>query len=695
METTDKRRHLVEVGRSVRGSRGLRCLVMAILAVVMALGAFAPVEEARAATCSTSNVIIVAHEDDDLLFLNPDDVHAIKGGQCVRTVFVTAGDAGQGQSYWSGREAGARAAYAQMAGVPNSWSQSDAGLSGHPAPLYTLNSAPNVSLIFLRLPDGAPGGGGFGATGNTSLQKLWDGSIGGITAVNGTSSYTRASLIDTLTSIMSGAQATQIRAQDYLGGFGDGDHSDHHAAAYFARAAHQQYGVAHTFTGYQGYGTSSRPANVFGADMAAKQAAYFAYAPFDPSVCQTITACANNAYGGWLSRQYTVGVETSGSTSQDRNVAANATVTASSQNFSTGQTADKAVDGVVSDYPNDPSREWATVGGGAGSSLRLGWTSAVTLTRVVLHDRPNTNDRITSGTLAFSDGFTISVGALPDDGSGLTVTFPARSTTSLTFTITSVSATTVNIGLAEIEAWSPSSAPQNRAPVADAGPDQTVAPGSSVQLDGTSSFDPDGNAISFKWTQTAGPFVFLSNASAAQPSFVAPAGAATLGFQLVVSDGSSSSAPASVTITVIASVGGTNLADSATVSASSQNFGTGQTADKAVDGVADGFPNDYTKEWATTGGGPGSWLELDWSAPVTLSTVVLHDRPNANDRVNGATLMFSNGGILIVGPLPNDGSPLTISFPPTATTSLRFTVTTVSSTTVNVGLSEIEVWGTP
>ena len=37
---------------------------------------------------------IVAHEDDDLLFMNPDLEHAIDAGSCVRTIYVTAGDAG-------------------------------------------------------------------------------------------------------------------------------------------------------------------------------------------------------------------------------------------------------------------------------------------------------------------------------------------------------------------------------------------------------------------------------------------------------------------------------------------------------------------------------------------------------------------------------------------------------------------------
>jgi hypothetical protein len=64
----------------------------------------------------------------------------------------------------------------------------------------------------------------------------------------------------------------------------------------------------------------------------------------------------------------------------------------------------------------------------------------------------------------------------------------------------------------------------NVAPVADAGPDQTVDEGDAVQLDASASYDPDGgpNALSFSWTQTSGPSVTLNNSASATPSFTAP-----------------------------------------------------------------------------------------------------------------------------------------------------------------------------
>ncbi len=90
------------------------------------------------------------------------------------------------------------------------------------------------------------------------------------------------------------------------------------------------------------------------------------------------------------------------------------------------------------------------------------------------------------------------------------------------------------------------------APVANAGPDQSVFEGALVTLDSSGSSGVDGHTLNFKWTQTSGPTVTLSSATAPMTTFTAPMVSADthLVFALVVNDGTLSSAADSVDITV-------------------------------------------------------------------------------------------------------------------------------------------------
>ena len=91
----------------------------------------------------------------------------------------------------------------------------------------------------------------------------------------------------------------------------------------------------------------------------------------------------------------------------------------------------------------------------------------------------------------------------------------------------------------------------NRSPVAIAGGDQTVDAGSVVTLRGSGS-DSDGAITSYRWEQTAGATVALSNADQALASFVAPQVdvSAVLMFRLIVTDNDGAASHDDVNVTI-------------------------------------------------------------------------------------------------------------------------------------------------
>ncbi len=77
----------------------------------------------------------------------------------------------------------------------------------------------------------------------------------------------------------------------------------------------------------------------------------------------------------------------------------------------------------------------------------------------------------------------------------------------------------------------------NRPPVADAGPDQSMsAIPVLITLDGSASYDPGDDAMTYRWEQTSGPAVELSDANSIEPNFV-PVEMGIYVFELVVNDG--------------------------------------------------------------------------------------------------------------------------------------------------------------
>ena len=138
-----------------------------------------------------------------------------------------------------------------------------------------------------------------------------------------------------------------------------------------------------------------------------------------------------------------------------------------------------------------------------------------------------------SGSIAWQDGDAVSQWiefTISDDGSGEADEF---------FEIQLGNASGASLGatsLMRVEILDGNAV--NQAPNAVAASSQGAKSGDLVTLNGSQSNDPDGDGITYAWTQSLGPAVTLQNAAEASTTFVAPevSSDTLLRFELRVSD---------------------------------------------------------------------------------------------------------------------------------------------------------------
>lgn len=83
--------------------------------------------------------------------------------------------------------------------------------------------------------------------------------------------------------------------------------------------------------------------------------------------------------------------------------------------------------------------------------IQLDWDNRVTINKVILYDRPVLNTHIAGGVLKFSDGTSVLVNQIPDDGSPKVVEFSPRHTDFVRFEVTDADG--IHVGLSEIEVY--------------------------------------------------------------------------------------------------------------------------------------------------------------------------------------------------------------------------------------------------
>jgi len=173
----------------------------------------------------------------------------------------------------------------------------------------------------------------------------------------------------------------------------------------------------------------------------------------------------------------------------------------------------------------------------------------------------------------------------------------------------------------------------------------TVDEAAAVTLDASPSSDGNGDALTYSWTQTAGPAVTLSDSSAAAPTFTAPSISATqtLTFIVTVTDIFGDSDEATVNVTV----NNVNQAPAASASASSSSVREGTSVSLSASGSSDPDGDDLTYAWTQTAGpnvtlSGASTASASFVAPQVSSTTALSFEVTVTDPSNAAATASVN-----------------------------------------------------
>ncbi|MCZ2860413.1 PIG-L family deacetylase [Blastococcus sp. VKM Ac-2987] len=249
---------------------------------------------------SASVLAIVAHPDDDLLFLNPDLDAGIHAGIPTTVVYVSAGDAllplAQGAVRARDRRRGIQDAYRISGGVRDLWLQDEwdgevVELGGRRVEEFRLRQRPGVRVVFLGLPDGRLSRLASGATLTTVPAA------GGLVADG--QQYDADDVVSVLCGLMERYRPTVLHVTELLADRRydvPQSHPDHRAATALALDAARRYRAVQdtwlpSVLEHRDYGVGQHPVNLAAATRARKLALFAgAYQPWDPAAADVFGA---------------------------------------------------------------------------------------------------------------------------------------------------------------------------------------------------------------------------------------------------------------------------------------------------------------------------------------------------------------------------------------------------------------------
>jgi GlcNAc-PI de-N-acetylase len=310
------------------------------------------------------HMVIVAHHDDDLLFMHTDLRKIIDQGGCLRIVYLTASDADQGTPFANDRECGVESAYwsvldpagwnavsapfvtqAQSTVNPppdttvrsryadlmrayltghNVWTTIAADATNPMKRILGLTGRERMSVQFLRVlshMNFAPATTGrtqlYNVEQNLDANGLSSAQVQSIRDVDDKCTYTRAQIVDMLKAVIMQYQPTAIHYQwpeallpkEWPWPFPhDADHPDHIATARLAREAAIAAGYESRIVQHVCYPSAERQPNVSAKEEADSKSIFQVYARFDynygADVPMTADKWSSIEESGWVQRNH-------------------------------------------------------------------------------------------------------------------------------------------------------------------------------------------------------------------------------------------------------------------------------------------------------------------------------------------------------------------------------------------------------
>ncbi|WP_161500710.1 PIG-L family deacetylase [Embleya scabrispora] len=247
---------------------------------------------------------VVAHHDDDLLFLSPELLENLRAGATVRTVYFMASDYSNYPKFMQDREVGLRRVYADTLGMKlGQWKAQPYEKGGVQATLWTLGD--RVSILETRIPDGymkTPLGAKrmWGLYSENMQIKTRPGETFPVQEFN------RDALVAFLRGVRDEIKPDRVNTLDPfadLGGSPDpagGFHQDHVAVARMVMYALEQDVPPSPVHYFRDYTIEQSPPNLSPERARAKAKAFKTYTEYDPD------AKRSKVYGPWLRKTYEV-----------------------------------------------------------------------------------------------------------------------------------------------------------------------------------------------------------------------------------------------------------------------------------------------------------------------------------------------------------------------------------------------------